>query len=148
MLDAVLRSYPWFDHPEGIKFVEVARTDERSLGHWLFLPGRFSAFHRIAGTEELWAIHAGALMLHVLAPSGEHCVTRLGTNIAAGEMPVAIVPAGYWQAAELAGGAEFAFGSNVCVPGFRYEALELGVRARLLGRFPQHGAVLDRLARG
>ncbi len=146
MLKDLLAAYPWYDHPEGVKFVETHRDAHRTSGHWLVLEGAFSTFHRWTAGEELWLIHAGRLALHVIEPSGAHTRVTLGTDVAAGEQPVAAVPASCWQAAELPEGVEFAFGTVVCAPPFSFEQL-VTANERLLAEFPQHRELIRRLTR-
>lgn len=147
MLEHLLKAYPWFDHPEGIKFVEVERNACRSVGHWLFLPGTFSAFHRVMNCDEVWAIHAGRLLLHVLTPAGEWQQLQLGPAVERGERPVATVPAGCWQAAEIPPGGPYAFGTNICAPAFEYSALQIAERNELRRAYPQHTPLVTRLTR-
>lgn len=146
MLADLLRRYAWTDHPEGMRFCEIECDARRSLGHWLFEPGRISAFHRVTTSDELWLIHRGRLVLHVLGPAGESRRVALGADGAPGEVAAATVPAGHWQAAELPPGEPLAFGSNVCVPGFSWDALQIGRRADLLALYPAHGDIVLRLA--
>jgi uncharacterized protein len=147
MIDDVLAAYDWFDHPDGPKFVETHRDQYRSSGHWLFLPGTFSWFHNVLNNEELWLIHAGRLLVHVLDPDGGHRILRLGTDLAAGERPAVSVPAGYWQAAEIPEGTPFAFGTNVCAPPFSYEKFNMARREHLLRDFPNHAHLIKRLTK-
>jgi predicted cupin superfamily sugar epimerase len=147
MLDDFLARYEWFDHPDGPKFVETHRDQYRTSGHWLFLPETFSSFHRLGNNEELWLIHAGRLHVHVLEPTGRHSVLRLGLDVAAGEQPVAIVPLGYWQAAELPEGVPFAFGTNVCAPPFSFETFSIASRLTLTSEYPEHAELIHRLTR-
>jgi len=143
--DRLLAAYDWYDHPEGPKFVETHRDAYRTCGHWLFLPGKISAFHQVLDGDELWLIHRGSLLVHVLSAAGTLSTERLGLELAAGERPVVSVPAGAWQAAELAPGAALAFGSNVCAPPFSFEAFRLTPRDELLRRFPRHEELVTRL---
>jgi predicted cupin superfamily sugar epimerase len=147
MIDDILAAYDWFDHPDGPKFVETHRDEYRSSGHWLFLPGAFSSFHQVFNNEELWLIHEGRLLVHVLEPAGTHHLLRLGADFAAGERPVVAVPAGYWQAAELPEGTPFAFGTNVCAPSFSFEEFKIARREDLLRDFPDHADLIMRLTR-
>ena len=147
LLDTLLLAYSWFDHPDGPRFVETHRDPYRTSGHWLFTPGRFSSFHRVKNNEEIWAIHRGRLLVHVLEPGGAHRALRLGLDFAAGERPVVTVPAGSWQAAELVEGDDFAFGTNVCAPGFEFTEFDIAGRDSLLREFPQHAALITRLTR-
>jgi uncharacterized protein len=147
MLTTLLRSYAWFDHTDGPKFAELQRDQFRSVGHWLFLPGAFSAFHKVKNNEELWIAQLGAVVVHILEPDGTHRTLKVGLNIDAGEHPAATVSAGYWQAAELTEGEAFSFGSNVCAPAFLYTDFEIGKCDVLLNEFPQHADLIKRLAR-
>ncbi len=145
MLEQLLRAYQWFDHPEGMKFVEAQQDAFRTVGHWLFQPGAMSAFHRVLNCEEIWALHVGRLHLHVIAPDGAYRLVRLGLDLAGGDVPVATVPKGHWQAAELAPAVPFAFGTNVCAPGFRYSELQIAPRLELAELFPQHQDLIVQL---
>jgi predicted cupin superfamily sugar epimerase len=148
MIDEILAAYDWFDHPDGpYKFVETHRNVHWTSGHWLFLPGAFSAFHKVCNNEELWLIHAGRLVVHVLDPDGAHQVLRLGLDFAAGERPVVTVPAGHWQAAEIPAGTPFAFGANVCAPPFFWEEFAIARREDLLREYPDHADLILRLTR-
>ncbi len=144
-LDALLAAYAWYDHPEGPKFVETHRDEQRTSGHWLFLPGAIRAFHRVLNSDELWLAQRGALRIHVIDEHGAHSEHALGLDLSAGETPVLSIPRGLLQAAELLDGEGFAFGANVCAPPFRFEQFELTPRAALLERFPQHRVLIERL---
>jgi len=144
-IEALLASFAWYDHPEGPKFVETQRDEHRTCGHWLFLPGALSAFHRVLNNDELWIAQDGRLTVHVVTPTGEHVAHTLGTDVASGERPVLEVPRGHWQAAELCPGEPYAFGANVCAPPFEFDRFELTPRAELLARWPQHAELVSRL---
>ncbi|MGB3693113.1 MAG: cupin domain-containing protein [Spirulinaceae cyanobacterium] len=147
MIKAILEAYDWYDHPEGPKFVETHRNQFRTSGHWLFLPGAISSFHKVLNSEEIWAIHQGKLILHTLESNGEHRIFQLGTNLKAGELPVITIPKGCLQAAEIPDGVPFAFGSNICAPAFTWEQLDLVNREELLHTFPQHSELITRLTK-
>ncbi len=136
MLDDILTAYDWFDHPDGPKFVETHRNAHRTSGHLLFLPGVFSSFHKVFNNDELWIIHIGKLLIQIIDPSGEHCTLQLGTNFKIGERPVLVVPAGYWQVAEILDGVSFAFGTNICAPSFSFDEFSIGGRKELISKFP------------
>jgi predicted cupin superfamily sugar epimerase len=149
MIAELLAAYDWFQHPDGpYFFVETHRDVHRTSGHWLFLPGGFSSFHKVTNNEELWLIHVGRVLVHVLDPDGVHHVLCLGTDLAAGERPVVVVPVDHWQAAEIPDGTPFAFGTNVCAPPFSYEEFAIAGREELLRDFPEHVDLIKRLTRG
>ena len=147
MIDEILAAYDWFDHPEGVKYAISYGDEHRNTGHFLLLPGIISAFHKVRNNEELWLIHLGRVLVHVLDPDGTHHVLPLGTDLAAGEQPVVTVPVNYWQAAEIPEGTPFAFGTNVCAPAFSYEEFAIAHREDLLREFPDHADLIIRLTR-
>ncbi len=147
MIERLLKAYDWFDHPDGPKFVETHRDRYRTSGHWLFLPGSFSSFHKVKNNDELWLIHEGQLLLHILSPDGKRTTCRLGMDLDAGERPVANVPVGHWQAAELPDNAAFAFGTNVCAPPFSFDAFSIANREALLAAYPHEKELIVRLTR-
>jgi predicted cupin superfamily sugar epimerase len=146
-LQEILSSYKWFDHIDGPKFVETHRNQYRTSGHWLFLPGVVSYFHKVLDNEELWLIHNGKLVVHLLNSNGKHEIFRLGLDVKEGERPVVAVPVGCWQAAEIPEGVPFAFGTNVCAPVFSYDKLVLADRENLVRDYPNHAELIARLTR-
>ncbi len=144
-LDELLRAYPWYDHPEGPKFVETHRDEHRTCGHWLFLPRAVSAFHRVLNSDELWIAQRGRMLVHTLDACGAHEQHVLGFDVAAGEKPVLEIARGMLQAAEPAPGEPFAFGANVCAPCFHFHEFELTPRAELLALYPQHRELVLRM---
>jgi predicted cupin superfamily sugar epimerase len=119
-------------HPEGGHFRETFRDARRVDGtraastaiHFLLARGERSHWHRIDAVE-VWHFYAGAPLLLETAPGAGSAVTgvTLGPDLAAGESPQAIVPAGAWQAAESCG-AWTLVGCTVA-PGLTFERLEL-----------------------
>lgn len=137
-------------HPEGGWYRETWRSDltlatplgPRPAGtSILFLVGgaHVSRLHRLR-QDEVWTHHVGpGLTLHRLAPDGTHDPVRLGQ----GHALQAVVPGGWWQGAEAAGG--WALVGCVCTPGFSFEDLELGDAGSLLPFFSQHADLVRRL---
>jgi len=119
-------------HPEGGHFRETFRDVRRNESgraastaiYFLLARGERSHWHRIDAVE-VWHFYAGApLRLEIAADeAAELTVTTLGPDLARGERPQAIVPAGAWQAAESLG-AWTLVGCTVA-PGFAFERFEL-----------------------
>lgn len=145
MIKELLKKYPWYDHPEGLKFVETHRDDYRTSGHWLMLPAAMSAFHRVLNNDEIWIIQKGSLLLHYFDDKGKLVSKTLGLNIATGEEPLVAVPKGNWQAAELAANCDFAFGTVICAPAFEFNQFEIADRAQLIKQFPNFEPIIMRL---
>ena len=106
-----------------------------------------SAFHRVRFSDEIWHLYAGGpLDLHLIDAGGRLVRRRLTSDVLEGE-PTAVVPAGTWQSARLAAGARFALGGCSVAPGFEYEDFEMPPAAELIGRFPNHAAIIRELTR-
>jgi predicted cupin superfamily sugar epimerase len=127
-----------------LKFVETHRDEYRTCGHWLFLPGAIAVLHKVDDNEEVWAIHHGRVLLHLLSSAGEYQRLMLGCNLDSGELPLRTVPVGWWQAAEIPDGEPYAWGTNVCAPPFNPRSLTVGDRDLLLSEFPMHSEVILR----
>ena len=119
-------------HPEGGHFRETFRDTRRFDGerdastaiYFLLARGERSHWHRIDAAET-WHFYAGApLRLEIAARAGAEVVaTTLGPDLAAGERPQAIVPAGAWQAAASLG--DWTLAGCTVAPGFAFEGFEL-----------------------
>ena len=117
-------------HPEGGHYRETFRDSEldadgrsRSTAiYFLLARGERSHWHRIDAAEA-WHYYAGdALTLKIADEDGMRGVT-LGPNLAAGEVPQAIVPADAWQAAESTG--DWTLVGCTVAPGFAFAKFEL-----------------------
>jgi predicted cupin superfamily sugar epimerase len=144
-------------HPEGGHYREFFRSTvalstprgarSASTAIWFQLPASdFSAFHQVLGADEVWH-HCGGdpLLLHLLDERGARTI-RLGPDLAAGELPVSVVPAGVLQAAEPAG-SRFSLCACVVAPGFDFADFMLPSRAELCSRHPRERALIERLTR-
>ena len=126
----VIRLLDLRPHPEGGYYRETFRdprqdADGRSLStaiYFLLAAGVRSHWHRI-DTVEMWHWHAGAALALRIAEDNGVATVRLGANLAAGERPQAVVPAGAWQAAESLG-AWTLVGCTVA-PGFEFSSFEV-----------------------
>lgn len=113
----------------------------------LITPEGFSAMHRLA-TDELWCFHAGDPLesLRLRADGGGERV-KLGLNLAAGERPQDIVPAGTWQGTRLAAGGRWALATCVVSPEFQWKNFELGARESLTVKYPAFASDIRALTR-
>lgn len=117
-------------HPEGGHYRETFRDSRVDAAgraastaiYFLLARGERSHWHRVDAVE-VWHWHAGApLMLTIAGNSAKNSVT-LGPDLAAGEVPQAIVPAGHWQAAETRG--DWTLVGCTVSPGFEFSGFEL-----------------------
>jgi uncharacterized protein len=118
-------------HPEGGYYRETFR-DTRSDAHgrsastaiyFLLAHGEPSNWHRIDAAE-IWHYYAGhALILQIAHDGGASHTVRLGSDVAAGERPQAIVPAQAWQTAATTG--DWTLVGCTVAPGFEFASFEL-----------------------
>ena len=117
-------------HPEGGHYRETFRDNAVDAGgrarstaiYFLLARGERSHWHRVDAVE-VWHYYAGdALILEIADDSGQRSI-RLGPDLAAGEMPQAIVPAQAWQAAESTG--DWTLVGCTVAPGFDFAKFEL-----------------------
>jgi predicted cupin superfamily sugar epimerase len=118
-------------HPEGGFYRETFRAPAPDGGrgastaiYYLLREGEVSAWHRVVDADEVWHHYAGApLELTLSADGRERSSARLGTDLAAGERPQVVVPAGAWQTARTLGGWTLV-GCTVA-PAFQFAGFEM-----------------------
>jgi len=117
-------------HPEGGHYRETFRDAQvdangRSLStaiYFLLARGERSRWHRIDAVE-IWHYYAGSTLILQIADNGDQRSVRLGPDLAADEVPQAIVPARAWQAAESTG--DWTLVGCTVAPGFDFAKFEL-----------------------
>jgi uncharacterized protein len=128
--DAIIALLGLAPHPEGGHFRETFRDPASVNGgraastaiYFLLRAGEISRWHRVDAAE-VWHWYAGApLMLAIAEDAGRRTIT-LGSDLAAGQRPQAVVPAQAWQQAHSAG-AWTLVGCTVA-PGFEFPGFEL-----------------------
>ncbi len=108
-------------HPEGGFYQETFRDEASSAIYYLLREGDRSAWHRVTHAAEVWHHYAGAPL--ELRLSEGRKVIRLGTDLAAGEEPQAVVPPGVWQSARPLGG--WVLVGCTVAPGFDFASFEM-----------------------
>ncbi len=127
----VVRALGLQPHPEGGWYRETFRDADGAGGRsastaifYLLEQGQVSAWHRVTDAVEVWHYYAGGpLRLSLAPPDGPGRTLVLGPDVLGGQTPQAVVPAGWWQAAEPLG-AWILVGCTVA-PGFDFAAFEL-----------------------
>lgn len=132
--DDVIRILGLEPHPEGGHYREVyqhvpadgGRGSMNSI-YFLLRAGERSHWHRLDASE-IWSYHAGSpVTVSVWADDGRPIEThRLGNNLAAGERPQVMIPAGAWQTGRSLG--DWSLVGCVVAPAFQFSGFELASR--------------------
>jgi uncharacterized protein len=117
-------------HPEGGHFRETfrdkAEPGQRAAStaiYFLLKAGERSHWHSVDAAEG-WHFYAGDPLLLEVSPTGGPIEKiRLGSNLAGGERPQAIVPAKHWQQARSLG--KWTLVGCTVAPGFTFDGFVL-----------------------
>ena len=134
--DDIIRLLRLEPHPEGGWYRETFRDVDGPDGrarstaiYYLLKAGQRSHWHRVRDAVEVWHFHAGdPLDLDIASPDGglpQRIV--LGADLGLGELPQAVVPAGWWQSATCLGA--FSLVGCTVAPGFEFAAFEMAPEA-------------------
>lgn len=148
--DDVIRMLQLQPHPvEGGFFRETWRSStsvavpthsgKRSVGtaiFYLLKPGHVSELHVLPGDEVFHFYLGSPVTMLQLWPDGTGKTVVLGTDLAAGQVPQCVVPAGVWQGTRLIGSTGFALLGATMAPGFDYADYGPGERAELIVKWP------------
>ena len=152
-------------HPEGGYFKETYRSkgviqadgldpvyqgsrNYSTCIYFLLTADTFSAFHRIK-QDEFWHFYDGSpIELHLISPEGEYSKVIIGRDVLQGQVPQFVVTGGYWFAANVLQGGDYALTGCTVAPGFDFADFELPERQKLLNLFPQHAQVIIALTKG
>jgi predicted cupin superfamily sugar epimerase len=89
----------------------------------------------------------GPLDILRLHPDGRGDVAQLGLDLAAGERPQIVIPAGTWFGTELRAGASHCLVGCTVAPGFEFADFELAEGPELAARYPSFADRIARLSR-
>lgn len=102
--------------------------------YYLLIAPDFSALHALTATETYHWYAGSPLRLLLLHPDGGTGEPVLGPDLAAGERPQVVVPAGTWQGSRSAG--EWTLVGTTTAPPFDWDGFRLGDRAELTAGWP------------
>jgi hypothetical protein len=129
--DEIIRLLDLQPHPEGGHYGETWRAPATTGGrpvstaiYFLLRAGERSHWHRV-DADEVWHHYSGAPLTLSIADDERGPVRDavLGSDLAAGERPQLVVPAGAWQAAEPLG--PWVLVGCTVAPGFEFAHFEL-----------------------
>jgi uncharacterized protein len=120
-------------HPEYGHYRETFRDELTVAGgrsastaiYFLLRAGERSRWHRVDAAE-VWHWYAGAPLQLRIADGSASTSVRLGSDLAIGERPQAVVPARAWQNAESLG--SWTLVGCTVAPGFEFAGFELAAQ--------------------
>ena len=114
--------------------------------YFLLRSTEISHLHRLQ-SDELWYYHAGSpLTIHMIHADGTYEARKLGLNAADGEAPQVLVPKYTIFGSSVDEAGSFSLVGCMVSPGFDYADFELFTQGELLEKYPQHEAVIRRMA--
>ncbi len=146
-------------HIEGGYFKELYKNsrmilpnhgdEKRALSstiYYLLKSGGVSKFHKLK-SDEIWFFHDGSpLLIHMIDSAGALRSVKLGLDVANGQLPQVLVPAGTVFGAEVAEKDSFGLVSCMVSPGFDYKDFQLCSYQELAGKYPNHLELIRRLS--
>ena len=126
----------------------AAMNGEKNAGtaiYYFLQGGAFSHMHRLP-TDEVYHFYLGdPVELLQLLPDGTGRAVLLGNNLAAGQRPQHVVPAGSWHGSHLLPGGQYALLGTTMAPGFAPGDYEHADAAALRGEYPAFSGLIDTL---
>ena len=157
----IIRTLTLAPHPERGYFYETYRAASSVLSarhggdraastaiYFLVTAAEPATFlHRLVSDEVFHLYDGGPLEILRLFPDGTWDVAVLGMNLAAGERPQIVVPAGTWFGTELRAGASHCLMGCTVAPGFEYGDFELAEGPELAARYPEAAGRIRKMSR-
>lgn len=103
--------------------------------------------HRLRSDEIFHLYEGGPLSVLQLLSDGTWAEPVLGLDVARGEKPQIVIPAGTWFGTTLAAEASHCLLGCTVAPGFEFEDFELDDTQDLAGRYPQVATKIRRMSR-
>ncbi len=130
---------------EGGWWTQTHRDRHSSAIYYLLERGERSRLHRLDGVE-IYHFHAGAPLALVLVDGSEVNEVVLGADLAAGQRPQVVVPAGVWQGSQSTG--DWTLVGTTMAPPFDEAGCEFASPSQveeLAARHPDHADLIRRL---
>lgn len=128
---------------EGGRYRRTFFDGRSSAIHFLLAADDASAMHRL-DAPEVWHHYAGAPVLLLLIDEDGPREVLLGDDLAAGQLPQVVVPAGVWQGGLSTGG--WSLVGTTMAPPWNEDGFELGDVEELVERWPAARDTLRRIA--
>lgn len=115
--------------------------------YYLLEAGTFSEMH-VLQSDEVFHFYLGdPVEMFFLLLDGSSAVATLGTDLAAGQRPQILVPAGVWQGTRLVDGGKVALLGCTVTPGFDFADYRGGSYAELAAKWPAEAERIRKLTR-
>ena len=113
--------------------------------YYLLEEETFSGMHALA-SDEIFHFYLGdPVEMLLLYPSGRCVLSILGQDLAAGQQPQILVPAGVWQGERLVEGGKLALVGCTVTPGFDFADYRSGDYAELAAKWPAEAGRIKKL---
>lgn len=159
--DELIRTLGLVRHPERGYYAETYRSGNEAFSavhggnrcastaiyFLLTRADRATYLHRLRSDELFHLYEGGPLEVLLLAPNGSARVEVLGTDVARGQRPQLVIPAGTWFGTELAQGSTHCLWGCTVAPGFEFADFELAAGPELAQRYPAEAARIARMSR-
>ncbi len=114
------------------------------IGMYCKEPASHSLFHRLP-VDEVWHFYGGdPLRLVLLYPDGSSRDVIMGSEPLKGQQVQFVIPAGVWQAGDVAEGGLYSLFGCTMAPGFTGDMFEGGTREQLAALYPDRLADIER----
>jgi predicted cupin superfamily sugar epimerase len=115
--------------------------------YYLLEAETFSEMHQVT-SDEIFHFYLGdPVEMLLLYPDGRSELLLFGPDLAAGQLPQIVVPAGVWQGERLVDGGKLALFGCTVTPGFDFADYRSGNCAELTARWPAEAERIRRLTR-
>lgn len=147
-------------HPEGGFYTEVYRSeglieteeddfpDGRHYStsiYYLLKNGDQSHLHKIK-SDEVWHHYEGSpITIHLITQTGSYRKLHVGKDLRNNQKPQQIVSANCWFGITVDEPDSYALCGCTVSPGFDFEDFEMGDRAALLKKYPEHEEIIRKL---
>lgn len=115
--------------------------------YYLLEAGTFDEMHLLASDEVFHFYLGDPVEMLLLYPSGQSMLLTLGQDLAAGQRPQILVPAGVWQGQRLVEGGKLALFGCTVTPGFDFGDYRSGKYEELVAGWPQEAERIRKLTR-
>jgi predicted cupin superfamily sugar epimerase len=129
---------------EGGRWSQSWRGEQCSAIYYLLVASDFSALHRL-NRLEIYNYHAGAPARLLLLDGDRVSEPVLGPDLAGGQRPQVVVPAGVWQGSTSLGA--WTLMGTVVVPPYVEDCVTFAEAGPLCARYPYHADRIRALCR-